>query len=115
MDRVYNVEKTRKRAAGDPVDDTPKKRGRPKSIVSLASRYPSIQQHGNDPVQQQQHKEAILKEMEKDKPRKDIILPLMKSTFYTRRQHILENEASVLVKLEKFPALKMPPLVCIHT
>ena len=49
------------------MNDTPRKRGRPKSIISLASRYPSLQRHGNDNGQQQQHIQAILKEMEKDK------------------------------------------------
>lgn len=50
--------------------------------------------------------------MEKDKPRVDVLLPLVKSTFYVRRQYILNSEDSVLSKLEKFPALKLPPLVC---
>lgn len=85
-----------------------KKRGRPKKVINLASRYPSIQPHGNDTAQQQIHTQAILKEMDKEKPRKDILLPLMK---HARRQYILESEDSVLTKLEKFPALKMPSLV----
>lgn len=115
MDRVYNVEKSRKRAAVDSVDNTPKKRGRPKKVINLASRYPSIQPHGNDTAQQQIHTQAILKEMDKEKPRKDILLPLMKTTFHARRQYILESEDSVLTKLEKFPALKMPSLVgCMY-
>ena len=59
MDQMYNVEKSRKHAAEDSMDDTPRKRGRPKSIISLASRYPSLQQHGNDNGQQQQHIQAI--------------------------------------------------------
>ena len=62
---------------------------------------------------QHEHVEAISKEMEKEKPRKDILLPLMKSTFYFRRKYILESEDSVFVKLEKFPGLKMPSLVCL--
>lgn len=111
MDRVYNVEKTRKRkAADDSMDATPKKRGRPKRVTSLETRYPSIRPHGDDASQQQQ-KQALSKEMDKEKPRKDILLPLMKSTFYERRQYILDRDDSVLAKLEKYPALKMPPLV----
>ena len=35
----------------------------------------------------------------------------MKSTFYIQRQYILESEDSVFNKLEKHPALKIPPLV----
>ena len=111
MDRVYNVEKSRKRVAVDSIDDTPRKRGRPKQVTNLVSRYPPLQHHGNDPSQQQQTSQAILKEMEKEKPRKDILLPLLRSTFCVRRQYILESNESVIAKLEKFPALKMPPLV----
>ena len=115
MDRVYNTEKGRKRAAIelDSADDTPKKRGRPKRIISLASRYPAVHSHGNG-TPQPQDLQAISKEMEKAKPRKDILLPLMKSTFIARRQYILESDDSVLTKLEKFSPLKMPPVVRIH-
>ena len=35
----------------------------------------------------------------------------MKSTFYTRRQAILRSDDTVTNKLEKYSALKMPPLV----
>ena len=55
--------------------------------------------------------EAIKKEMEKDRPRKDVLLSLMKSTFYVRRQYILESSDPVNLKLEKYPALRMPPIV----
>lgn len=111
MDRVYNVEKSRKRAAQDSIDDAiPRKRGRPKRVINLASRYPPLQPSTSDPAQEQ-HMQAIVKEMEKEKPRKDILLPLMKSTFYVRRQHILDSEETVTTKLERFPALRMPPVV----
>lgn len=112
-DRMYNVEKGRKRDADDSLEATPKKRGRPKRVVTLECRYPSIRPlEGEDATQQQQRIQAISKEMEKEKPRKDILLPLMKSTFYARRQYILDNDGSVFCKVQKFPALKMPPLVC---
>ena len=88
MDRVYNVEKSRKRAAVDEIDDTPKKRGRPKRIINLATRYPSIQLCAQGDHLDRQHIQAISKEMENDKPRKEILLPLLKSTFYVRRQYI---------------------------
>ena len=35
----------------------------------------------------------------------------MKSTFYTSRQAILRSDDAVTNKLEKYSALKMPPLV----
>ena len=111
MDRVYNVEKSRKRSASN--DDLPpgkRARGRPKKIISL-SRYPAIRKDvdtSDDSTQQQ----AITKELQKQNPRKEILLPLMKETFYSRRKYILECNDSVFDKLTKFPGLKMPPLVC---
>lgn len=115
MDRVYNVEKTRKRARTGPntAEDgtcTAKKRGRPKRSSDLESRYPLIQLR--DDASAQQHVQAISVEMEREKPRKDILLPLMKSTFGVRRQYILSSDDCVFTKLDKYPALKMPALVC---
>lgn len=112
MDRVNNVEKTRKRVAVNSLDETPRKRGRPKRVISLETRYPSIRPQGDERTQQE-HVQALSKELGKDKPRKEILLPLMKSTFYERRQYILNSCESVLTKLEKYPALRMPPLVCL--
>ena len=92
------------------LDETPRKRGRPKRVMSLETRYLSIRPQGDESTQQE-HMQALTKELEKEKPRKDILLPLMKSTFYQRRQYILNNDDSVLSKLEKYPALRMPPLI----
>ena len=110
MDRVYNIEKSRKRKASDSGQDLPKKRGRPKSVINLESRYPTVcpEEIGSS---DSHFVEALSKEMEKENPRKDVILQLMKSTFYSRRRYILQSESSVTCKLEKFPALKMPPVV----
>ena len=69
MDRLYNVEKSRKRSASDSSEEPPRKHGRPKRVSSLMSQYSSITQLG-DNTQQQQHLQAISKEMEKEKPRK---------------------------------------------
>ena len=83
MDRVYNVEKSRKRKTSESSEETPRKRGRPKRVSSLVSRYPSIQiDDDDDSVQQQQHVRA---KWNRKKPRKEILLPLMKSTFNSRR------------------------------
>lgn len=112
MDRVYNVEKSRKRVASRGDEPSEKRaRGRPKKIINL-SRYPSIRKDVNcdDDVQQQQL-EAIAKEMEKSSPRKEILLPLMKETFYSRRKYILDCNDSVFTKLGKYPGLRIPPVV----
>ena len=86
MDRVYNVEKNRKRKVGDSEDgsDIPSKRGQPKCIISLESWYPTVRQADGQEVE---HVDvAILKEMEKERPRRDVILSLLKSTFCSDRQ-----------------------------
>lgn len=114
-DRVYNVEKGRKRKAEVNLeeDETPRKRGRPKRTINLESRYPKLT-GSLDNTGDQQKERSIELEMEKDRPRKDIVLPLMKQTFYTRRRYLLHNDGSVVSKLTKYPALKMPPVVCIQ-
>lgn len=114
MDRVYNIEKSRKRKrTGSEVDDViPQKRGRPKKQLNLETRYPKIKP-SKDSSDDRQKEQAILKELDKEKPRKDLILQLMKGTFYTRRQFILNNTESVISKLTKYPALKMPNVVCV--
>ena len=111
MDRVYNVEKNRKRKAIDAADglDLPKKRGRSKRVISLESRYPAVRQVDGPEVEQ--IIAALSNEMDKEKPRKDVVLSLMKSTFGKRRRYILCDEASVTAKLDKFPALRMPSAV----
>lgn len=111
MDRVYNVEKTRKRKHSDPGgDDTAKKRGRPKRIITLETRYPQIFPPASDPAEQQKV-EALAKEMEREISRKEVVLPLMKATFYNRRQFILNNDELIVSKLDRFPALKMISVV----
>ena len=111
MDRVYNVEKTRKRKASDSVSgnsDQERKRGRPKKSTALGSRYPAMRQVEEPDTDGEQ---ALKKEMEQEKPRKDVVLSLMKNTFYFRRQYILHKDDSVRAKLEKYPALRMPYVV----
>lgn len=93
---------------GDAV--TSCKSGRPKKVINLENRYPRINPQ-KDNLDEQQKEQALASEMVKAHPRKDIILQLMKATFYARRQFILHNEGSVLSKLAKYPGLKMPIVV----
>ena len=64
-----------------------------------------------DSPEEEQITVALCKEMEKENPWKDVVSSLMKSTFGKRRQYILCDEGSVTAKLDKFPALRMPPAV----
>lgn len=78
-------------------------------MSALDSRYPVMR-----PVEDRDtdSEQALEKEMAKDKPRKEVVLSLMKNTFYSRRQYILCNEDPVTSKLERYSALRMPPVVC---
>ena len=54
--------------------------------------------------------------MEKEKPRKEVVLPLMKETFHRHRRDILHSDVSVVSNLVKYSALKMPSVVSLfHT
>ena len=109
IDRVYN---TRKRQASENANDEtpPAKRGRPKLQCVLA-RYPPIEHadDSNDEVANSRNLDALRKEMERDKPRKEFVLSLMRQTFTTRREDILaDTNASVSIILEKQSALSLP-------
>ena len=111
IDRLYNVERKRVRAAEGENEDAPvKKRGRPKKNESgLISRHPAVNLGETlDVVSLQNHTNAVTKEMQKPQPRKDIILSLMK---FPSRSFILNHATSVLTTLKKYPALKLPYVV----
>ena len=57
------------------------------------------------------HKAAIEAELAKKKPKDSILVPLMKSTFSSRRPYILDEAISVVQILEKYPALNRPVIV----
>ena len=105
IDRIYNVEKGRKRKERENSEEhTTPKRGRPKKNVSIHSRYPAVELEG-DEITYKRNCTAIMKECEKNKPRKDIILPLLKETYSYRRSYILHDAISAMDVLHKFPPL----------
>lgn len=91
-----------------------KKRGRPKKTDSdLHMRYPELQEEGVDETTEKNYTYAVVKELEKEQPRRDVLLQLMKSLFPSRRSYIILLTAdSVDHTLFKFPALKIPFLIC---
>ena len=111
IDRVHNIRSTssRKRASTDDIEGTPTKRGRPKGS-SLLNRYPPVPDSDNDTVSNERNLIALKKEMEKEKPRKDVILSLLHQTFQIRRDEILSdrNEVSVSSILSSYKALSLP-------
>ena len=104
----------RKRIATDEGDYSPVKRGRPKGC-SLLSRYPPVKDDANDETSSDRNMKALKKEMEREKPRKECVLSLLKQTFPSRREEILSNGSNVTVTkfLSEHPALCLPYAVCV--
>ena len=68
----------------------------------------------SDPIMVESHQEALVKEMKNAKPRSDIFIPLMKSTFMARRQFILTEARSVVQILDIYPALNQVLIFLSH-
>ena len=81
MDRVYNIEKKgKKRARSDDDCSSPAKRGRPPKGTTQ-SLYPPVQCNGMlDEDTDKRNVAALIKECEKEKPRKELVLQLVKDT-----------------------------------
>ena len=95
------------------LGSTPAKRGRPKkSRTSLADRYPTLTVTDAESSSYENNIRALSAEMESEKPRKDVYLPLMKRTFLQRREFVLTGARSVAEILQAYPALKLSPAVC---
>ena len=105
------MEKKRKRSLSVDEIDIPKKRGRPRKSDTTLSRYPDVEGETLDPAIARNNKDAIDRELEKDQPRKDVILPLMKALFHCRREFILNNSSSVNETISSYPALKLSYVV----
>ena len=88
----------------------PPKRGRPK-LSSVLMRYPPVIQHNEeiDEVAQTRNMQLLKKELERESPRKDIVLPLMKQLFQSRREYIVSDAPGVTASsiLDMYPALSL--------
>ena len=58
----------------DEGDVPQRKRGRPKNDSPLNARYPDLQGEVLDPVVESRNTEAVAKELEKQQPRKEVII-----------------------------------------
>ena len=78
IERVHNIRSAcaKKCPAIDDGQGTPVKRRRPKGL-SLLNRYRQLPEGLNDDASNQRNITALQKEMEKEKPRKDVVLSLM--------------------------------------
>lgn len=112
VERVRNVIKhDRKKGVKRPLEETntsdqPAKR-KPKSS-ELLRRYPLSSTTSpstliSDPESLAKHEAAMKTELSKSKPRDTVLLPLMKSTYHSRRIFILNEATSVASILAKYP------------
>ena len=113
---MHNL-KAKKRASSD-GESTPKaKRGRPK-ISLVLTRYPPVKDTGDDDVTVERNIQLLNKEIQKDRPRKEIILALARQTYIARRQRILEgcDDLTVALLFQEYCVLKKPYIVSFeHT
>lgn len=111
VERVHNVRSScaRKRLSSQTEFTTSAKRGRPKSS-STVCRYPPLATTENDEISDDRHHQMLSREMEREKPRKENVLSLMRQTYSTRREYILKESDDVSVSsiLEKYKGLTLP-------
>ena len=68
----------------------------------------------DDDVAFQRNSLELSKELQRDKPRKEVILSLTRQTYPVRRASVLSDAADVCVQslLSEYPELKKPYVVC---
>ena len=107
---MHNTRDRKRSGLNDTTSTPPAKRGRPK-IDTMLSRYPPINPEDDvDEVALQRNEQALSKEIERETPRKEVVLPLMKHTFSSRREYILSESSDLTLEelLQKYPALAFP-------
>lgn len=116
IDRIHNTRSSKR--LRDDSDGSPRKKGRPKGSV-LLNRYPPVRVDTEfaDTATDERNKRALQKELERDHPRKEHILSLMRQTYSSRRDDILSDSAdvSVVTLLSTHPALSLPYVVRLPT
>lgn len=79
IDRIYNVEKKRRRSESS--SPRPAKRGRPCKLSRQYSRYPILEDSTQtDEELDSRTYRALILECARDKPRNDLLMQLMKDT-----------------------------------
>ena len=109
---MHNL-RAKKRVSSD-TEGTPKaKRGRPKLSMVLTC-YPPLRDTGDDEITMQRNFQLLIKEVQKDRPRKEVVCSLARQTYNARRQKIIStsDEMSISHILQEFPFLKKTYIVC---
>ena len=109
IDRVYNVYKGEKRKHTDQEEASSSvpSRKRPK----ILERYPPLNASSIDEGTVERHRKALDLELQKERPRMNVILELMELTFSHRREYVLNEASSVEEIVEKYPAFGKPDVV----
>ena len=111
LERIRNVIKTDKKKRVDDSEEIPTtKRGRKIKADDLSHRYPvtmSAAQSAIDDETLRQHYKAIEEELTKPKPRDRVLLPLMKSTFYSRWLFVKNDAMNVKRHFGKISCFKI--------
>ena len=100
---------SRKRHMEPDIEGTPKKkRGRPKK-QNLEDRYLPMKGFNDDHITLTRNKSALYKELEMEKPRKELIISLCNQTFMYRREEILNESSEITASglIDKFQELKI--------
>ena len=74
----------------------------------MLTRYPPLRDVGGDDITVQRNIALVTKELEKERPRKEVGLSLVRQSHGARRQQILaeSEDTTATALLEEFPVLK---------
>lgn len=119
VERVRNVIKRDwKKTTGVCAEEVPEPKRRRKG-TDLLRRYPVNSNTPSDLSENAEtlevHNKAIEAELAKAKPRDNVLLPLMRSTYGERRMFVLNEQTSVSGILLKYKALSRPAVVSMKT
>ena len=119
IERANNAAKPERKRQAE-MSDTPippSKRGRPKKDA-LLERYPAYNTSEASSLAVSQSQKALDKELEKETPRKDLVLPLVKTTFPYRRPLVVQaasQKVSIQTLIGEHKCLKLPYAVSINS
>ena len=116
IERVHNVSKPGRKRQLE-IGDTPapsSKRGRPKKDT-LLERYPSLSPSTLSSTSVEESQKSLNKELEKETPRNDLVLPLTKSTFHFRRPLVAAKNVSIQNVLADHKCLRLSYVVSTNS
>ena len=116
VQRVRNVIKTsnKKVHGNSEICEARTKRRKTDKYQLLRRRYPiNNSEMIDDPQSIEGHLKGLETELKKAKPRDNVLLPLMKSTFQERRDRIIDTQETVSSVLLQYPALSRLAVVSI--